>query len=181
MMPHFSGYKNKTMHREVKMSTEVTYVKTPKGIEEMTSRCHGLSQRFRRVLIMLDGKRGEAEISAMFPDGEGETAMKAMISEGFIAPLNSVSTTSSTAKQADRVAPPIDDAERFEMAKNFMRNTIDKYLGGMGTGLMNQIGKCTTQDELRSHYKTWQESMMMTRESKAQIKDLESRLAALLS
>jgi hypothetical protein len=32
MMPHFSGYKNKTMHREVKMSTEVTYVKTPKGI-----------------------------------------------------------------------------------------------------------------------------------------------------
>jgi hypothetical protein len=90
-------------------------------------------------------------------------------------------TATDTAKSAERAAPPANDAERFEMAKNFMRNTLDKFLGGMGTGLMNQIGKCTTPDELRSHYKNWQESMMMTREGKAQIKDLESRLAALLS
>jgi hypothetical protein len=163
------------------MANAAVYVKTPKGIEEMSSRCHGLSQRARRVLIMLDGKRGDAEIAAMFPDGEGAAALATLISDGFITPLNGTGPTTDTAKSAERAAPPANDAERFEMAKNFMRNTLDKYLGGMGTGLMNQIGKCTTQDELRSHYKNWQESMMMTREGKAQIKDLESRLAALLS
>jgi hypothetical protein len=163
------------------MANAAVYVKTPKGIEEMSSRCHGLSQRARRVLIMLDGKRGDAEIAAMFPDGEGAAALATLISEGFITPLNGTGPTPDAGKTAERAAPPANDAERFEMAKNFMRNTLDKYLGGMGTGLMNQIGKCTTQDELRSHYKNWQESMMMTREGKAQIKDLESRLAALLS
>jgi hypothetical protein len=163
------------------MANVAVYVKTPKGIEEMSSRCHGLSQRARRVLIMLDGKRGDAEIAAMFPDGEGEAALATLISEEFITYLNGTGPTPNAGKTAERAAPPANDAERFEMAKNFMRNTLDKYLGGMGTGLMNQIGKCTTPDELRSHYKNWQESMMMTREGKAQIKDLESRLAALLS
>jgi hypothetical protein len=161
------------------MANAAIYVKTPKGIEEMSSRCHGLSQRARRVLIMLDGKRGETDIAAMFPDGEGQAALTTLLNDGFITPLNGTAT--DTGKPAERAAPPANDAERFEMAKNFMRNTLDKFLGGMGSGLMNQIGKCTTQDELRSHYKTWQESMMMTREGKAQIKDLESRLAALLS
>jgi|CryBogDrversion2_1035201.scaffolds.fasta_scaffold00316_8 hypothetical protein len=163
------------------MANAAVYVKTPKGIEEMSSRCHGLSQRARRVLIMLDGKRGDAEIAAMFPGEEGESALATLLSEGFITPLNATGTTPDTGKSAERAAPPANDAERFEMAKNFMRNTLDKYLGGMGTGLMNQIGKCTTPEELRAHYKTWQESMLMTREGKAQIKDLESRLAALLS
>jgi hypothetical protein len=163
------------------MANAAVYVKTPKGIEEMSSRCHGLSQRARRVLIMLDGKRGDAEIAAMFPDGEGATALATLISDGFITYLNGTGPTPETGKTAERAAPPANDAERFEMAKNFMRNTLDKYLGGMGTGLMNQIGKCTTPEELRSHYKNWQESMLMTREGKAQIKDLESRLAALLS
>jgi len=67
------------------------------------------------------------------------------------------------------------------MAKNLMRNTVNAFLGGMGSGLINQIDHCTNLDELRALYKEWQEAIQLTSEGRKQAADLENRLAALLS
>lgn len=45
------------------MTSVTLYQKTPKGIEEIASKKHGLLMRERSVLIMVDGKRGAADIA----------------------------------------------------------------------------------------------------------------------
>lgn len=164
------------------MTTAQLYVKTPKGIEEMTSRAYGLQKRARLVLIVIDGKRNEEDIAEMFPDGEGISLLQELISGGFITALQQTSPApASSGKPQDTFTPPKNEAERFEMAQNFMRNTINAFLGGMGSGLISQLDKCTKLDELRPHYKAWQEAIALSGDGRKQAPDLESRLAALLS
>jgi hypothetical protein len=164
------------------MKADEIYVKTPKGIEEMSSRSHGLPQRARLVLIVMDGKRSVADIENMFPDGEGETLMGDLISGGFVTLLQQSSPVNAApGKPQETFTPPKNDAERFEMAQNFMRNTVKAFLGGMGSGLVSQLDKCTNLDELRPHYKAWQEAIALSSDGRKQAPDLENRLAALLS
>lgn len=162
------------------MAATPFYVKTPKGIEEMTHRSHGLSQRARRVLIMLDGKRSATDIEEMFPE-VGQALLNELIADGFVVPLQTEVAKAAPAKAVAKVDPPLNDAQRFEMAQNFMRNTLDAFLGGMGSGLMAQISRCNNLDELRVHYQSWRESILLTSDGRKKSADLESRLAALLS
>ncbi len=164
------------------MSDSLIYVKTPKGIEEMNNRTYGLPQRARLVLIMMDGKCSNSEIASRFPEGEGEALLANLVVAGFVAPLQGSSMAkASLVKPVEKIAPPQDAAQRFEMAKNLMRNTINAFLGGMGSSLLNQIDKCTNLDELRPLYKAWQDAIRLTSDGRKQANDLESRLAALLS
>jgi len=163
------------------MSAAQVYVKTPKGIEEINTRSHALAQRARQMLIMMDGKRTLSDVEELIPQEEGEELLASLLAGGFIVPLQTASTSTSSGKPTERFTPPQDINERFEMARNLMRNTINAFLGGMGSGLINQLDKCTNLDELRFHYKAWQEAIVLTSEGRKQAKDLENRLAALLS
>ena len=164
------------------MLDSLVYVKTPKGIEEISKRSYGLPQRARLVLIMMDGKCTYGDILARFPAGEGEALVATLVNGGFVATLQPApANPASPGKAAERFEPPKDEAERFEMAKNLMRNTVNAFLGGMGSGLINQLDKCTTLEELRQHYSAWQEAIHMTGDGRKQAADLENRLAALLS
>jgi hypothetical protein len=162
------------------MSDQLIYVKTPKGIEEINSRSYGLPQRVRQMLIMMDGKRSLSDLATMVPDGDGEALLASLITGGFVVPLQSVEAAPQ-GKPVDKFVPPQDVAQRFEMAKNLMRNTINAFLGGMGSSLLNQLDKCNNLDELRAHYKAWQEAILLSSDGRKQAKDLENRLAALLS
>jgi hypothetical protein len=161
------------------MSATQIYVKTPKGIEELTSRSHGLPPRVRQVLILLDGKRDGGDIAEMLPDGESVALLARLIDGGFVVPLQPAPETEG--KPVARIERPENDAERFEMAMNFMRNTINTFLGGMGSGLISQISKCTSFDELRLHFAPWREAIELSKDGRNQLADLENRLAALLS
>jgi hypothetical protein len=158
------------------------YVKTPKGIEELSSRSHGLPPRVRQVLILLDGKRDSDEIAQMLPDGESEALLAKLVDGGFVVPMQQASEkVAVSGKPAAKIVRPENDAERFEMAVNFMRNTINTFLGGMGSGLVSQINKCTNIDELRQHFGSWREAIKLSNDGRNQLADLENRLAALLS
>jgi hypothetical protein len=164
------------------MSAATIYVKTPKGIEEINNRSHGLPPRLRQVLILLDGKRDSDEIAQMLPDGESEALLTKLVDGGFVVPLQSApEKETAPGKLAVKIERPENDAERFEMAKHFMRNTINTFLGGMGSGLINQIDKCTNFDELRQHFGSWKEAIELSGDGRKQLADLENRLAALLS
>jgi hypothetical protein len=162
------------------MSAQLVYVKTPKGIEEINSRSYGLPQRVRQILIMMDGKRSLSDVAAILPEDDGETLLKSLVTGGFIVPLQSVGANSQ-GTPVDKFVPPQDIAQRFEMARNLMRNTINAFLGGMGSSLLNQLDKCTNLDELRVHYKAWQDAILLSSDGRKQAEDLENRLAALLS
>jgi hypothetical protein len=158
------------------VSETTIYVKTPKGIEELNTRSHGLSPKFRQMLVLQDGKRSRGEIAEMVPDGEELLAK--LIADGFIAPLQQ---SSGEEKSIAKIERPQNDAERFEMAKNFMRNTLQTYLGVMGSGVISQVDKCNNFDELRLVYGQWKEAMEFSNDARKQLADLDVRLAALLS
>jgi hypothetical protein len=164
------------------MSEHLSYAKTPKGVEEMTSRSHGLPQRVRRLLILVDGKRDFASIAAAFPGEDTQAVLEALVADGFIAPLASPPRVQAKGSRALAPAPaPADDAERLTMARNFMANTVNAFLGVMGSSLIDKIERSDTLEELRGEYDAWRKAIRLSREGKAQAEDLERRLAALLS
>ncbi len=164
------------------MSAVQFYIKAPKGIEEINNRTHGLPPRARQLLILLDGKRSSIDIEAMMPEGEGALLLANLLDGGFITvmPLENAGDAIRD-RTASEVERPANDAERFEMAKNFMRNTVLTFLGGMGSGVIGQIERCTDFEGLRTQYSTWRDAMELSKEGRRQLADLENRLAALLS
>jgi hypothetical protein len=174
------------------MTEELIYVKTQKGIEEISKRTHGLSPRARQVLILLDGKRSIDDVTEMLPGDETLTLLDEMFTGGFIESLQESSVmraqaakpaTQKTvvAKPAPKVERPKDDIVRLEMAKNFMRNTVQSFLGGMGSGFVSHIDKCNDFEELRKNFGPWKEAIELSSEGRKQLLDLEHRLMVLLS
>jgi hypothetical protein len=174
------------------MSEELIYVKTQKGVDEINQRSHGLSPRARQVLILLDGKRSIDDVTDMLPGDETLALLDDLFAGGFIESQQQTSVVKSriiepaaikpvAAKPAAKVERPQDDAARLEMAKNFMRNTVQKFLGGMGSGFISHIDKCNNIEELRKNFGPWKDAIELTSEGRKQLLDLEQRLMALLS
>lgn len=155
------------------MPAAVVYVKTPKGIEEVAERRHGLPQRVRRVLIMADGKRDARQLEEMLP-AEGVAAIvESLVTEGFLTALE--------APKAEQAPPPADDEKRFEMARNFMMNTVNAFIGIAGSSLLMKLEAAQDLETLRGHYTDWQVALNLSRDGRKQLPDLERKLAALVS
>jgi hypothetical protein len=165
------------------MAGKPGYAKTPKGIEEMTARKHGVPQRARRVLIMADGKRDAEALAAMFPGEDVAAVLDGLVADGFLTLLQPAPEPAAVAAKpaAPRVEPPADEASRMEMARNFMMNTVNAFVGISGSSLVMRIEACTTLEGLRPLFEPWQQAIKLTSDGRKRIDDLESRLAALLS
>lgn len=161
-------------------------VKTPKGIEAVAQKAHGLSMRQRQLLIMIDGKRDLAMLSSMFPGDGLREMLDQLLSDGFITPLR---------KEAPKPASPLpsagpgkvdgprpkDEKERIEMARNFMVNTTRTFIGYVGGPLIKQVEASQSIDELQALFDKWRETINMNPEGARRMKELEPRLAALIS
>ena len=69
------------------MSTQAVYVKTPKGIEEVERKTHGLALKPRQVLIMTDGKRDVAALQEIFPPDMVPGIVNELLAGGFVRRL----------------------------------------------------------------------------------------------
>ena len=171
------------------MNSATRCVKTPKGIEEMTQRKHGLSQRHRRLLILVDGSRALSDLLQMVPDGELPNLYQELLDQGFIVALESPSPAPATpapaaapAAVAEKRSPaPADEEERFKMARNFMFNTTSHFLGVAGSSLSDHIQQCNSIDELRNFYQEWSNGIRLTGDGRKQADKLEKQLAGLIS
>lgn len=47
-----------------------TFRKTAKGVQEIGTRSHGLPPRLRQLLVMVDGRRSDADLAALLPDSQ---------------------------------------------------------------------------------------------------------------
>jgi hypothetical protein len=164
------------------MQAQPLYVKTPKGIDEIELRAHGLPMHRRKVLIVVDGKRDEHTLSGMFPGDDLPAILLTLFDKGFVPPLIPVAEVASPVPQA--TAPehaPADNEERLLMARNFMVNTTRAYIGTNGSSLINQLDDCADLDALRHHFGAWRDAIQLSRDGRRDIGDLETKLAALLS
>lgn len=160
------------------MTDATVCVKTPKGIEEVARRSHGLSLRERRLLIMIDGSRNGASLAAMVPGEDVAGTIQKLLAEGFITPLP---VASPAAASPAAKAPAIDEAKRYDMARNFMLNTVSAFLGVFGSGLSEKLEAAGDLQALRDLYQSWRDAIRLTPEGQKRGAELEEKLAALLS
>lgn len=67
------------------MDSSAVLAKTAKGVEEVTARVHGLPQKLRSLLIMVDGNATAGDLVARFSGIAGvETSLAALLDQGFV-------------------------------------------------------------------------------------------------
>lgn len=162
------------------------YVKTPKGVEEVSQRTHGLAQRLRRLLILVDGKRVGADFGAMLPGEDAAAALRQLVDDGFIQlleppPEPAAAAAAPAAAPANRAQRPADDVQRFDMARNFMLNTLNVFVGIAASGLINRVEACADIAALQENFVAWRDAIKLSSDGRKRIDELEGKLAPLLS
>jgi hypothetical protein len=85
------------------MDAALILAKTEKGQEELQSRRHGLSQRLRTVLVMVDGRMSVGVLLTRLNGLSGvQAALAQLVTDGFLSPV------SATGASVPLSAPPAD-------------------------------------------------------------------------
>ena len=73
--------------------------------------------------------------------------------------------------------PAEPDPVRLQMARNFMTNTLNAFVGSLGTsGLLDRIDKCDGHQALRDLYDEWYHAIVMSRDGKREAESLRTKL-----
>jgi hypothetical protein len=167
----------------------VVFAKTRKGQDEIATKAGGLSPRVRRVLIFVDGKRSVDELRGMLQSDDLQHTLGMLEEVGYI---EVVSVTDVTGKSAAPQAPlaPITafgelpaslDPVRLQQARNFMTNTLNAFVGALGTSsLLDRIEQAAGHAELRAQYDEWYHAIVMSREGKREAEGLRAKLLAVI-
>ncbi len=141
---------------------------------------HGLAIAWREVLLLAsDGRRQLADFESRL----------AVLDERFAVVLKrpdaaagSASTAATApAGGAKAVPSPANDDERLEMARNFMCNTLDAFVGLAASSLISRVEASQQIDELRHLFGDWRDAIALTNDGRKRLGELQVKLAALLS
>ncbi len=163
----------------------VVFAKTPKGQAEIATKAGGLTPRQRRVLIMVDGKRSVEELREMLLTDDLQHTLGLLEETGLIE-VGSVTNAAGQAAEPQAQMPPITafgelpgspDPLRLQQARNFMTNTLNAFVGALGTSsLLDRIEQAPGHHELRTYYDEWYHAIVMSREGKRQAESLRAKL-----
>lgn len=171
----------------------VIFAKTPKGHEAIEKRTGGLTPRVRRVLIFVDGKRTVEELRGMLLADDLQTTLGMLEEDGFIE-MSQVTqvvggkTVASAAPTAPlpsitafRELPADHDPVQFQMARNFMTNTLNAFVGSLGaSSLLDRIEQSDTHVDLRALFDDWYHALVMSREGKREAEALRGKLLGVI-
>ena len=121
------------------------YRKTAKGTEELQTRAHGLEQRFRRPLFIVDGIKDVAQLSAVMRPGEAEAALAKLVDGGYIEALSDDEIPADIVRYVARADDPI----YFVQAKMAMQADFAERLGAFAETVIAEVESCNTALELR--------------------------------
>jgi hypothetical protein len=121
------------------------YRKTAKGVEELQTRVHGLEQKFRRPLFIVDGVKDVAQLSVVMRPGEAEVALASLVEGGFIEALRGDEIPANIVRYVARADDPI----YFAQAKIAMQADFAERLGAFAETVVAEVESCNTALELR--------------------------------
>lgn len=163
----------------------VVFAKTAKGLEEIASRAGGLTPRQRRVLIFVDGRRTVEELRGMLQSDDLQHTLGLLEESGYIE-LAAVTDAQGKAAAVDGPLPSITafaelpeegDTRRLQQARNFMVNTINAFVGGLGaSSLLERIQGAADHGALRELFDEWYHALVATREGRREAEALRTRL-----
>ncbi|HOY02511.1 hypothetical protein [Zoogloea sp.] len=164
----------------------VIFAKTRKGHEEIETRSGGLSPRVRRVLIFVDGKRSVEDLRGMLQYDDLQHTLGMLEEDGFIemiGPAGSatasipVAPVSQPSLTAFRLHPPGDDPVRLQQARNFMLNTLNAFVGALGTSsLQDRVEAARSPAELRALFDEWYHAIVSSRDGRREAEQLRGKL-----
>jgi hypothetical protein len=134
--------------RTDRLDTGDVYEKTGKGIEEFETRKYKLPQKFRSLLILIDGKKTSGAIVSQFSSmGDAEESLAELERQGFIVRRSAASGPGKL--------PPDEEARRFQLAKTFMINTVSDAVGPMGSSHIEALKQCQSRKDLEDHLEAY--------------------------
>jgi len=159
----------------------VVFSKTPKGQTEVINRSGALTPRIRRALIMIDGKRSVDELRGMLQSDDLQHTLGMLEEDGYIELASASKPGPAVSITAFGELPPTIDPVRLQQARNFMTNTLNAFVGSLGTSsLLDRIESAEDHNGLRAHYDEWYHAIVMSREGKRQAEALRSKLLAVI-
>ncbi|HRH73629.1 MAG TPA: hypothetical protein PLM62_11080 [Zoogloea sp.] len=162
----------------------VIFSKTRKGHDEIENRSGALSPRVRRVLIFVDGKRSVEDLRGMLQSDDLQHTLGMLEEDGFIEMIGPASAMSAGAPAAIqgsvtafRLHPPGDDPVRLQQARNFMLNTLNAFVGALGTSsLQDRVEAARSPAELRTLFDEWYHAIVSSRDGRREAEQLRSKL-----
>jgi len=164
----------------------VAFAKTAKGHDEISTKAGGLTPRQRRVLIMIDGKRTVDDLRGMLQADDLQHTLGLLEEDGFIEVASDTAQAGVPAAPLPSITafgelPETPDPVRLQQARNFMMNTLNAFVGALGTSsLLDKIENSPGHPELRGLYDEWYHAIVMSREGKREAESLRSKLLAVI-
>lgn len=155
----------------------VVFAKSPKGQAEITTKAGGLTARIRRVLIVVDGKRTVDEMRGLLQADDLQHTLGMLEEEGYIVVAAAQSNQPLPSITAFRDLPATPDPVSLQQARNFMMNTLNTFIGGLGaSSLLDRIEHADGHAGLRDLYGEWYHAIVMSREGKREAESLRTKL-----
>ncbi|OAD43853.1 hypothetical protein LPB72_02225 [Hydrogenophaga crassostreae] len=183
--------------------TLAVFAKTPLGQQEIQSRSMGLAPLVRRILVLIDGKRGFPDLAALLPEGsDAGKILQELLAHGCVQVMSQLKTAPVSVSQEAPVAstaqapaatsgtshsrsglPPASSRspKDNEMARNFMINSINAIIGqNMRISLIHDIFHSDTTEKLREVYEAWESSLANTGMGAKRLPELRDKLFKVL-
>jgi pyruvate/2-oxoglutarate dehydrogenase complex dihydrolipoamide acyltransferase (E2) component len=132
------------------MEATLLALKTPKGHEEIRSRAHGLSQKLRTLLIMVDGKSTVGELLGRFPGvAEIQSNLRQLVELGFVQVAAGQGAAAPAAAGAEKAAPKAAPAsgETRDQAMSALVRMLIEAMGPDADLVTGSIERARTRDE----------------------------------
>ncbi|MBI5720057.1 MAG: hypothetical protein HZC37_20475 [Burkholderiales bacterium] len=127
----------------------IIYRKTAKGLAEIETRVYKLSPRLRSVLIMIDGKRSDAELLQMLP--QAAEVLAALVQDDFIAEFARTSAATPAPAPAEPERTVIRGPQpSFEAMRRDLLRAFNDRLGPAGEGMALRLEKARNETEFRA-------------------------------
>lgn len=131
----------------------IIFRKTPKGSSEIESRAHRLTPRMRSTLILVDGRRSDAELRTMIVQQCDET-LQALVDQGFIEPAAQTAEPRPTATApapnpapTPQAAPAARPEDFMQLRRDAVRQLTD-LVGPMAESLAMRMERARDMAEL---------------------------------
>jgi hypothetical protein len=133
------------------------YRKTAKGVDEIATRANRLAPPLRAALILVDGARGDGELSKMILQQPAET-LQELLAQGFIEVAGTVEERPRVSRPAplnsrpaplDRLPPERQaDKNSFATYRSAVLRAFNDLTGPTGEGLAMKMEKTQSREEL---------------------------------
>jgi len=143
---------SKSLGGATPLIADVTFVKTPKGQQEIRTRQYGLSPRCRQLLLLIDGSRTSVQLLKIFPEPELAAYLAVLETNAFIESADElVNLMPGRRSEARLIAlSAAAAASDFGRARATVLVQLLKLVGPAGEPFALRIVRCQDAAELQS-------------------------------